>query len=387
MNGSHESASERDPRLSAQTGGATGPPEQPRLTARQLAVAFDDVADSSAGWRTGQLVVCTAIIALMIPVSAATRHAESGYIVILLSPVAVATFVGWSWRWQLALNLVTLGLYVVAQLAAPPSPETTADRALGIIAALILAQLIVVLRDRNRQRVKRQLHQLAEAADFRETQIATMTHDIRSPLATLIGIASLLAESGIDDAERANLMARLGATTASMDLIVKNMLDLYMLDEGHMQPFRRTVSADTVVSETAERYGSEARLRGLKLAIELGGVAQAHLDPLHLERIVANLVTSAIRRTEAGEVRIRTAQDDGWMTLEVSDTGLMVPPVEVEHIFERPNLSENGTRAAAFGRYIARALVESAGGQVMARTGDGWGLSLIVRLPIRAPSA
>jgi signal transduction histidine kinase len=75
------------------------------------------------------------------------------------------------------------------------------------------------------------------------------------------------------------------------------------------------------------------------------------------------------------------------MTLEVNDTGPAVSPMEIEHILDRPNLDENGARSAALGRYIVRSLVEADGGETRARSSDGLGLSLIVRLPISQPSA
>jgi signal transduction histidine kinase len=61
--------------------------------------------------------------------------------------------------------------------------------------------------------------------------------------------------------------------------------------------------------------------------------------------------------------------------------------MEIERIFVRPNLDENGARSAALGRYMARSLVEADGGEIRARSGDASGLSLIVRLPISKPSA
>jgi signal transduction histidine kinase len=358
-----------------------------RVTARQVAARFDEAADLGVVRRSGVLVFSIAIIALLMLVSASTHNSDLGYVTILLCPLAIAALAVWDWRWQLALNLASLILYAVAELSAPPGQYFAVHHPIGIAAGLTLAQLTAVFRGRKRRRLKAQLHQLVEAGDFRETQIAAMTHDIRSPLATLVGLVSLLAEGGLDEPERANLLARLGSNTASMDLMVKNMLDLYLLEEQRMQPFRRVINADSIVSETAERYAVEARLRGIKLTVELGGVTDAHLDALHLERIVANLVTSAIRRIDAGEVRFRTAQDGGWMTLEVNDTGPAVSPMEIEHILDRPNLDENGARSAALGRYIVRSLVEADGGETRARSSDGLGLSLIVRLPISQPSA
>jgi signal transduction histidine kinase len=228
--------------------------------------------------------------------------------------------------------------------------------------------------------------QLAEAAAFRETQIATMTHDIRNPMATLAGLVTLLVEEDLDDKERNNLLARVWSTTTSMDLLVKNVLDLYLLEEQRIRPNWRLVDANSVVAETAEHCKIEARLKGLRVRVELGGLPKANLDPLHLERIIANLLTSAVRRTPTGEVRLQTSQRDSWIVIEVSDTGPEATPGEIETIFSRPNLAVEGARSSALGRYIAHALVRADGGEIRARVEGGWGLNLIVQLPINPPA-
>jgi len=315
-----------------------------------------------------------AIVALMVGVAAAAHDPDAGYLTLLLGPFAAAAFVAWGWRWQLLLNLSCLLIYTLTELAAPSGLRFATQPALGLLAALSLAQLTALFSDRYRGR----LDQLAAAAELRETEVATMTHDLRNPLATLIGLMTLLLDDDVDEKTRADLLARMWSTTAAMDLLVKNLLDLYLLEQQHLHPNCRIVDADAVVGETLQRYAFEARLRGLELKIELGGIHQAHLDPMHLERIVANLITGAVRRTTAGAVRIKTSQHDEWLLLEVSDSG---PPPDLDHLFERPAPGEDGARTAALGRYIARALVEADGGTLRARSGDGWGLTVVAQLP------
>jgi signal transduction histidine kinase len=329
-------------------------------------------------WRLGVLLSGIAIVALMVRAAAAAHNPAAGYLTLILCPFAAAAFVVWGWRWQLLLNLSCLLIYAIAELAAPSGSRFALQTALGLLAALTLAQFTAVFSDRRRRLLNRRLDQLALAAELRETEIATMTHDLRNPLATLIGLMTLLLEDDVEEKTRANLLARMWSTTAAMDLLVKNLLDLYMLEQLHMHPNCRLVDADAVVNETAQRYAFEARLRGLDLAIELGGVPQAYLDPMHLERIVANLITDAMRRTMAGAVRIRTSQQDQWFLIEISDEG---PPPDLHRLFERPTSGEDSARAAALGRYIARALVEVDGGTISARSGDGWGLTVIAQLP------
>jgi signal transduction histidine kinase len=337
-------------------------------------------------WRGWSLATCIVMIALIIRISAVTHESETRYITIMLCPFATAAFVIWGWRWQLSLVLACFFFELLAEGLVPEPPRLDVHRMLGLVAALTLSQFTAVFLDRYRRRLRRQLMQLAEAAAFRETQIATMTHDIRNPLATLAGLVTLLVEDDLDDKERHNLLARVWSTTTSMDLLVKNVLDLYLLEEHRMRPNWRIVDTNSVVAETAEHCKIEARLKGLRVRVELGGLTKANLDPLHLERIIANLMTSAVRRTPAGEVRLQTSQRGAWIVIEVSDTGPEATPREIETIFSRPNLAVEGARSSALGRYIAHALVRADGGEIQARVEGGWGLNLIVQLPINPPA-
>ena len=219
------------------------------------------------------------MIMLVIRISAITGEAETRYITIILCPFATAAFVIWGWRWQLSLILACFVLETLAELLVPIAPRFDIHRMLGMLAALTLSQFTAVFLDRYRRKLKRQLIQLAEAAAFRETQIATMTHDIRNPLATLVGLVTLLVEDDIDDKERSNLLARVWSTTTSMDLLVKNVLDLYLLEEQRLRPNWRVVDANSVVAETAEHCNIEARPEGLAAAGRSGRIAQSKSRP------------------------------------------------------------------------------------------------------------
>jgi signal transduction histidine kinase len=333
-----------------------------------------------AHWRFWSLACCILLMSLMIAAGGGTGEATASYLTIVLCPFATASFVIWGWRWQLTLVGACVVLYVAAEVLAPHGRPFELHRMLGLVAALTLSQVTAVFLERYRRRSHRQLMELAEAAAFRETQIATMTHDIRNPLATLVGLVTLLMDEDIDDRQRGNLLNRVWSTTASMDLLVKNVLDLYLLDEQRLRPNRRMIDANAVVAETAEQIGIEARLKGLKLRVELGSLPRSNLDPLHLERIVANLIAGSIKRAEAGAIAIRTFHQGEALVIEVSDSGPEVTAMEMKAIFERPQLT-SGAKSAALSRYIANALVQANGGRIDARAAEGGGLTLAIRLP------
>jgi signal transduction histidine kinase len=339
-----------------------------------------------AHWRLWSLLCCVTVISLMIAASAVTGEVASRYFTIALCPFATASFVVWGWRWQLSLVLACVALYIAAQIAAPVGLPFDLHWTLGLGAALILSQVLAVFLENYRGRLHNQLVELAEAAAFRETQIATMTHDIRNPLSSLVGLVSLLAENNLDGRQRSDLMRRVWATTASMDLLVKNVLDLYLLDEGRLKPNPRLVDPNPIVAEAAEQIGIEARLKGLTLRVELGGLPRLNLDPLHLERIVVNMISNAIQRASAGVIAVRTIYREGCAVIEVIDSGPRMEGAEIPHCFARPDML-SGSKSPALSRYIARALVMANGGRIEARSSDDPGLTLSAIIPAEAETA
>ena len=204
-------------------------------------------------WKAWTLTTCVAIIALFIRIASLRHNPELAFIAIILCPFATAAFVMWGPRWQGMLNLGCLAMFGAAELAVPSHDQYTVYRWLGFIAALILSWFTAVFLDRYLGKLRAQMEQLASAAKFRERQVGTMTHDIRNPLATLVGLVTLLEEDELSEKETTHLLARVGSTSRAMDLLVKNVLDMYLLEEDNLQPHPRIIDPNVIVQEVAGR--------------------------------------------------------------------------------------------------------------------------------------
>ena len=336
-------------------------------------------------WKVWTLTTCVTILGLFIRIAALDLNPELAFIAIILCPFATAAFVMWGPGWQGMLNLGCLAMFGAAQLAVPSNDRYTVLRWLGFAAALVLSWFTAVFLDRYRGKLRAQMEQLAAAAKFRERQIGTMTHDIRNPLATLVGLVTLLEEDELSEKDTTHLLARVGSTSRAMDLLVKNVLDMYLLEEDNLQPHPRVIDANVIVQEVADVYGREARLKGLRMRTELGGMPRGSLDPLHLERIVANLISNGIQRTESGEVVLRTFLSGGKVIIEVQDTGPQLSHEQFSRLFERPIQDRQGMGSSGWKLYIARALTETNGGTVSARSHTNRGLTLITEVPFWEP--
>src|ERR1700719_1474036 len=334
-------------------------------------------------WKFWILLYNVVLIATFILISRDTGDPESRFIAIMLCPLGTASFVSWGTRWQFAMAVTAVLGYALAEHYVPIASPFAMYRWMGLVAAVIFAQYTSIFIERYRRRLRKQVEDLAEAARFRQTQIATMAHDIRSPVAALSGYVNLLEEVDISPNERTDLLGRIGSTAWNMDLVVGNVLDYYEAQDDDIVAALAELDPNQLLSEVAEDCGLQARRRRLHLRVELTSLPACKLDRRHFQRIVRNMLAYAIGRTATGEVTLRAGERNGAIAIEVTDSGPTLSQEQLDALFERPN--RNGDRSAArgLGLYVARAMTEAAGGRTHARFADGRrGLTLVGEFPI-----
>jgi signal transduction histidine kinase len=331
-------------------------------------------------WKLWNLLFSIMLISIFIMISSQTREADSRYIAILLFPVATAAFVNWEWKWQALMGLSCIALYGLAELSVPLA-EDSIHRWLGLFAAVALAECISFFIGVYRQRIDAQVDQLKQAAAFRESQIATMAHDIRSPVAAIAGFVDLLDDDDLDEEDRKAIMARIGTTAWSMDLTVSNVLDLYQISGGRISPAPMRIDPNRVVADAASNCAPQAIHKGLTLSVDYGEVPRGNFDPRHLERIARNLLAYSITRVSSGEIRLRTIATNAGITIVVEDDGPVPSDEEVALLLDRG--APNGDRPikTMLGLYVARALAESSGGRLKLSLPAGDRIRLIAEVP------
>jgi signal transduction histidine kinase len=337
-------------------------------------------------WKAWTLLYLCSLIAIFVAISHYTGDPESRFIAITLCPLATAAFVSWGTRWQFAMALTAITAYAAGEYLVPIDTPYRAYRWMGLIAAVIFAQYTTAFVDRYRRRLHRQVHALEEASRFRQSQIATMAHDIRSPVAALSGYVNLLEDEDLTLKERTDLLGRIGSTAWNMNLVVSNVLDYYDIQENDVAPSPVELDPNVVIAEVAEDCGLQARRRRLSLRTEFARLPTCRLDPRHLDRIVRNLLAYAISRMSRGEIVVRTGMFNQMIIVDVSDSGsgTTLTIAELEGLFQGPDKDGRGGPGSGLGLYVARAMAECVGGRVNARHMPGRGLSLLAELPVDA---
>jgi signal transduction histidine kinase len=336
-------------------------------------------------WRPWTLLFSILIMSLFVRIGMITGDTVSPFVAVLLCPVAGASFVRWSPRWQAVMNVACLAEFAVAtHVLSFHVPLFLLYRWLGLGAALCLAQFTAVFLHDYDRRLRSQFDLLTDAAQFRERQVAMLAHDIRNPLSSITGFVGLLEDDPeLGEAERREMLTRIGLATRMMDLIVGNVLDYANIEEGRLTPSRRPVDLNVITLEVANESLRRAQRRRVRFHTQLNRVPEVNCDPHHLERILRNLMVHAIDRAEQGQVLVSSDCHDGWVRIEVTDSGPGLETTALEDLMRPPPSSTVRAWPSIVGMFVARSLVEANGGHIEAHSDDHAGLTITFELPVQ----
>ena len=270
------------------------------------------------------------------------------------------------------------------------------DSATPALLAGYAAQAAAAL-DRERLRTQAaQAEALAEGNRMRTALLAAVSHDLRTPLASIKASVSSLRQTDVEwsEADQADLLATIEQNADRLDALIGNLLDMSRLHTGSLQPFLRPTAIDEVAPVAL--LGLDDSLR-VEMAVP-DGFPLVLADPGLLERVLANLFSNALQHSpESGRPPELHAQlADGMVVIEVVDHGHGVPDEAKERIFEpfctypsarvgqaaaRP-LTRVGDRypGVGLGLAVARGFAEAMGGQIVARDTPGGGLTIAITL-------
>ncbi len=217
----------------------------------------------------------------------------------------------------------------------------------------------------------------AEAAVRAKSRfLAAASHDLRQPLHALTLLVAALREQ-VADGEAGRLARHIEASASAMESLLNALLDLSKLDAGVVEARPVCFPVNKVLNQVASQFLPVAQARGIRLNFAASGL-WGYSDPALVERVVANLVSNALRYTERGRVLVgvrRVGKD--WLRFEVLDTGKGIPPEFQARIFEEYFQLENPERhrdkGLGLGLAIVSRLARLLGSRVQVRSVPGRG--------------
>jgi two-component system sensor histidine kinase KdpD len=255
------------------------------------------------------------------------------------------------------------------------------DPATPALLAGYAAQAAAAL-DRERLRTQAaQAEALAEGNRMRTALLAAVSHDLRTPLASIKASVSSLRQTDVEwsEADEADLLATIEQNADRLDALIGNLLDMSRLHTGSLQPFLRPTAIDEVAPVALLGLDDSVRM---DMAVP-DGFPLVLADPGLLERVLANLFSNALRHSsDSGRPPELSAQLVGdRVVLEVIDHGPGVPDEAKELIFEPfTRVGDRLPGGVGLGLAVARGFAEAMGGRIEARDTPGGGLTVAITL-------
>ncbi|GAA4723086.1 two-component system, OmpR family, sensor histidine kinase KdpD [Promicromonospora umidemergens] len=241
------------------------------------------------------------------------------------------------------------------------------------------AQAGIVLEHRRLREQAAQAEVLEQTERTRTALLAAVSHDLRTPLAVIRTAVDGLASPDVelDREDRDTLTATIAESTHRLERLIGNLLDLSRLQTGAVRPALRAASLEEVVPIAVEPWLSV-------LALDVPeDLPLVHTDPGLFERVVANVVSNAVRHSPAGaKVLVTASATRETVELRVADTGPGVPDDRKATMFEPfQRLDDTSTGGLGLGLAVASGLAAAVGAWIAAEDTPGGGLTMVLTVP------
>jgi len=311
-------------------------------------------------------------------------------------------------RWRMASLAGALVTVPVARLIADIRGDTVGVyvvAVLGIaVALLVVARLSGILRalertrareeaarltvEEARSRLVEQNARLVEADRLKDEFVALVSHDLRTPLTSIIGYVELaLDEAGPPlDAERRGFLKIVARSSDRLLRLVDDLLLAARVQSGQLVLTVEDVDLAALCEQAVLELYARAEQKGVSLALRRASSIPIRADRRRLLQLLDNLISNGIKFTpRGGSVEVRLATTGEGAVVEVLDTGIGIETGEEERVFERfyrsPGAVSSQVQGTGLGLFIARAVVEAHGGRISASRRAGGGTVFRLQLP------
>ena len=232
-------------------------------------------------------------------------------------------------------------------------------------------------------RLKEECEKSIKAEKAKSYFFSSVSHDIRTPLNSIIGFSEML-QLGIDDpVERGKALDAIITSGQTLLELINDVLDISKLESGRMELHPVPTDIATLVDKVAASFEAAAARSSVRLYTEVGKMPFLKLDPQRIRQILFNLIGNAVKFTSKGSITVRASYDDGTFSLSVTDTGRGISEADIGKLMSPyVQLQEHdSTKGTGLGLAICKQLSAQMGGALEITSTVGKGSTFTLRIP------
>lgn len=271
---------------------------------------------------------------------------------------------------------------LVSVLEAINQSEETINRNYGIsiigggtALGLILLFILLIINDVNKGKQARE--QLRQVMDSRHQLLLSVSHDIKSPLSSILAYLELKTCESDDITNMQHAAKHILA-------MLENLLEYSSLEQGTLQLTLTDIDISQLEKETVDIFKPLAATKGIALLHE-ADKGRIRTDAMKIRQIIINLISNAIKYTPEGKVDVELCYDDNKLIIRVNDTGAGIPADKLTEIYKPFTRIESNNALAhgsGFGMYVVKGLVDLLGGTIQIESETGSGTMVEVMIPV-----
>lgn len=220
---------------------------------------------------------------------------------------------------------------------------------------------------------------------LKQNFISLMSHDLKTPVARIAGIADILRTQHQLNPDQSALVYKITDATKELNKFITSILDLTKIESRNLTLNKEQKDINKVVESVIDQLRFDAHRKEIGIEKDLGPLYPIEIDVTLMNRVISNLVENAIKYSGEGtKVFVRSWDDEKWVYVEVKDTGKGIPIDDLEHIFDKfyrvKNDESHKVKGSGLGLYLVKYFVELHEGTIEASSVVGEGTTFLVKL-------
>ncbi|MGE5690504.1 MAG: ATP-binding protein [Pseudomonadota bacterium] len=243
--------------------------------------------------------------------------------------------------------------------------------------------------EKRQRELEEQNAQLRTSEQLKSELVSIVSHEVRTPLASVLGFTSLLLQRDVPAEERRRYLEIIDQQGKRLAALLDDFLDVQRIEEGRLELVHERVDVSALLREQVQLYEAQSTEHALALRLPASSLL-VEGDGDRLAQVIGNLLSNAIKYSPTGgRIEVEGDRADGRVRLRVRDHGLGIPEGQHDRIFTkffRGDAAASGIAGSGLGLAFARAVVEAHGGSIGFRSAAGRGSTFWVELPAAGAS-
>jgi signal transduction histidine kinase len=236
-----------------------------------------------------------------------------------------------------------------------------------------------------RYKIEEETKLMKQVDRLKQNFISLMSHDLKTPVAKIQGIADILNVQYDNTPEQKKLLGNVIVATKELNGFISSILDLTKIESENLKLNLAAKDVNKIIEDIIQRLKYEAAQKNMQLVFEPEPIYPITIDAVLINRVVSNLIENAIKYAGAGrEITISTWDDESWVYVQIKDDGIGIEPEDLEHIFDKfyrvRNDSTHAIKGSGLGLYLVKYFIELHEGTIEAKSKRNEGTTFIIKL-------